>query len=579
MTYWEKYISEEMSAAEKKKAAEGIMDDLTGKKKKKGKKNKSKSEYTEYLKQQLDYKRQKYEDQKKREIEKRKERSQKESEGKARQALSSIKQQIISYKDQDPTAYRKAIENVGSAAAGIGKAAYYALQARRKKKQAEKEASRQPEKKEPGKPGRPKAEGGDVQAVNVSDVTPKNKVRNAFALSGTPERKKLVPSTKRLPPASKKIGPAGGTPYQTPPAPDRETGMRLGQRARRNPALKSALIKSRMEEYSNWKEEFIFEVDDKMNKVEKKKVIDIMTGKNNIELNPSVMEDHKEIASGKKKDDEGYMANVELDQMERAIKSLRKKLKRSDTQLPAWVQSKITRAADYIDTASEYMQSDEGISEEVDKKKLLVMLMLKAADNAKRRKNSQLINGIIGEDNLNEFAPLVAAVGRAALGTAAKQGVKAAVASTVKDIAKEKIKRGVQSSLERAGQRVQSSGSTGSGIAPSEGGATAYMKALSNIVGEEVEISEGKKSEMKCNKPKAQAHGSGETGKSHVVKACEGGEEKLIRFGQLGVKGSPKKAGESEAYASRRNRFKTRHAKNIAKGKMSAAYWANKVKW
>ena len=90
---------------------------------------------------------------------------------------------------------------------------------------------------------------------------------------------------------------------------------------------------------------------------------------------------------------------------------------------------------------------------------------------------------------------------------------------------------------------------------------------------------EAKKSEMPCNKPKAQAHGSGETGKSHVVKACDGGEEKLIRFGQLGVKGSPKKEGESEEYASRRNRFKTRHAKNIARGKMSAAYWANKVKW
>ena len=573
MTYWEKYISEEMTAAQKKKAAEKVMDDLGGKKKKKGKKNKSKSEYTEYLKQQLDYKRQKYEYQKKREIEKRKERSQKESEGKSRQALSSIKQQTISYKDQDPTAYRKAIENVGSAAAGIGKAAYYALQARRKKKQAEKEQSKQPEKKEPGKPGRPKAEGGNVQ---VADVTPKKKERNVAALSGTPERKKLVPSAKRLPPASKKIGPAGGTPYQTPPAPDRETGMRLGQRARRNPALKSALIKSRMEEYSNWKEEFIFEVDDKMNKVEKKKVIDIMTGKNNIELNPSVMEDHKEIASGKKKDDEGYMANVELDQMERAIKSLRKKLKRSDTQLPAWVQSKITRAADYVDTASEYMQSEEGLSEEIDKKKLLIMLMLKAADNAKRRKNSQLINGIIGEDNINEIAPVIAALGRAALGTAARQGAKAAVASEIKDIAKEKIKRGVQSSLLRAGQKVNSGGAT---VSPEEGGASAYMKALTNIVGEEVEISEGKKSEMKCNKPKAQAHGSGETGKSHVVKACEGGEEKLIRFGQLGVKGSPKKEGESEAYASRRNRFKTRHAKNIARGKMSAAYWANKVKW
>jgi hypothetical protein len=87
------------------------------------------------------------------------------------------------------------------------------------------------------------------------------------------------------------------------------------------------------------------------------------------------------------------------------------------------------------------------------------------------------------------------------------------------------------------------------------------------------------KGSMKCNKPKAQSHGSGEQGKSHVVKACEGGEERIIRFGQKGVKGSPKKEGESEAYANRRKRFKTRHAKNIAKGKMSAAYWADRVKW
>lgn len=98
-------------------------------------------------------------------------------------------------------------------------------------------------------------------------------------------------------------------------------------------------------------------------------------------------------------------------------------------------------------------------------------------------------------------------------------------------------------------------------------------------IGEEVELEESEKSEMSCNKPKAEAHGSGETGKSHVVKACSGGKEKLIRFGQLGVKGSPKKKGESKEYASRRHRFQTRHAKNIAKGKMSAAYWANKVKW
>lgn len=67
--------------------------------------------------------------------------------------------------------------------------------------------------------------------------------------------------------------------------------------------------------------------------------------------------------------------------------------------------------------------------------------------------------------------------------------------------------------------------------------------------------------------------------KSHVVVAKSGDQTKLIRFGQQGVSGSPKKEGESESYANRRKSFQARHAKNISKGKMSAAYWANKVKW
>lgn len=67
--------------------------------------------------------------------------------------------------------------------------------------------------------------------------------------------------------------------------------------------------------------------------------------------------------------------------------------------------------------------------------------------------------------------------------------------------------------------------------------------------------------------------------KSHVVVAKSGDEVKTIRFGQQGVSGSPKKEGESESYAARRRSFKARHASNIAKGKMSAAYWADKVKW
>lgn len=67
--------------------------------------------------------------------------------------------------------------------------------------------------------------------------------------------------------------------------------------------------------------------------------------------------------------------------------------------------------------------------------------------------------------------------------------------------------------------------------------------------------------------------------KSHIVVAKEGDKVKTIRFGQQGVSGSPRKAGESAAYRKRREAFKARHRANISKGKMSAAYWADKVKW
>jgi hypothetical protein len=78
-----------------------------------------------------------------------------------------------------------------------------------------------------------------------------------------------------------------------------------------------------------------------------------------------IHEDHKEVASGKQTDDEGYMARNELDSIENAVKNLRKSIKSGNQQLPAWVQSKITKAADYIDTAAEYLQSDEKVEEEV----------------------------------------------------------------------------------------------------------------------------------------------------------------------------------------------------------------------
>ena len=71
------------------------------------------------------------------------------------------------------------------------------------------------------------------------------------------------------------------------------------------------------------------------------------------------------------------------------------------------------------------------------------------------------------------------------------------------------------------------------------------------------------------NKPKATPN---HPTKSHVVVAKEGDQVKTIRFGQQGVQGSPDGTARNEA-------FKARHAKNIAKGKMSAAYWSNKIKW
>jgi len=79
------------------------------------------------------------------------------------------------------------------------------------------------------------------------------------------------------------------------------------------------------------------------------------------------------------------------------------------------------------------------------------------------------------------------------------------------------------------------------------------------------------------NKPKRTP---GHPKKSHVVVAKVGDKTKVIRFGEQGASTAGKpKAGESEKMKKKRASFKARHARNISKGKMSAAYWADKVKW
>lgn len=90
-------------------------------------------------------------------------------------------------------------------------------------------------------------------------------------------------------------------------------------------------------------------------------------------------------------------------------------------------------------------------------------------------------------------------------------------------------------------------------------------------------VNRGKETFSGYNKPKRTPD---HPKKSHAVLAKEGDKIKLIRFGEKGAEtaGKPKK-GESDKMKAKRKSFKARHGKNIAKGKMSAAYWANKVKW
>jgi hypothetical protein len=247
---------------------------------------------------------------------------------------------------------------------------------------------------------------------------------------------------------------------------------------------------SQTESYSNWREEFIFEIDDPtVTNNQPEKIIDVSKKKNKIEINPKLSEQKQHLREF----------------------------------LPA----------------------------------LLAALEIGGAETA------------------GALAARSAAAG-------AGESVASSLGSKVSDVLKGKAGDAIKDKLtsKKDQNKSSSSDSIWTGLVPEKQIAKEGFSDWRTEMG--VKIEESKKVDkdsMKCNKPKAQAIGDSLTGKSHVVKACEGGTEKIIRFGQRGVKGSPKKEGESKAYASRRHRFQTRHAKNIAKGKMSAAYWANRVKW
>ena len=263
-------------------------------------------------------------------------------------------------------------------------------------------------------------------------------------------------------------------------------------------------------------------------------------------------------------DHEYSMARSEISTIIGAAKRLKKKMGKGEGNLEAWVQSKITKAADYIDTAADYVDSGEIKKESVSIEDANGNHYVQFIDIVKPQslKPSRGIGSrLVGESIIDDVT--IKQPGLAGQPTERLKKLQQANPGASGKIQNELDRRPTRVSLPLAKKEDKK-----------EVQVSHYnMKTFGRF------MTEAKKSEMKCNSPKSEPVGDSLTGKSHVVKACENGKEKLIRFGQRGVKGSPKKEGESKAYASRRNRFQTRHAKNIAKGKMSAAFWSNKVKW
>lgn len=289
------------------------------------KKSKSAKKYRKYQQDTLDYKKERLRWQQGQSLENDKKRRQKEQEDRITGPLRDIKTQTISSKDPDSTAGSKLVGNAASLVGGVAKAGATALFYNIKKR---KEAKR----KKQIEAGTQKAQEKDAE-MEASRKQP------------------------RLPPA----------------------GRTLGQRARANKSIRQKEISNRMpkkpydfkqskfdkttnEEYSCWREEFLCELGDirrgKKEKDKNDRTVNVMTGTNKITLFPTMTEEV---------DNEGGMSRNELSTIERAIKSLRKKIKSNDQQLPAWVQSKISKASDYIDSVADYMMGEtEPVNESQD---------------------------------------------------------------------------------------------------------------------------------------------------------------------------------------------------------------------
>jgi len=267
MRTW-KEIIKEATARETRKAGEAALKEIQAENKK-DKKTKDESAYTKYLNKQHKFKVKKYEEQKKAQIEKLRQKGVQQHVDKAKASISGIKTQQISDKEGDATAYSKAIGNVGSAATGVAGATYHGVRAGLAKLSAAKKAAevkaKQIEKKQQKPGGRPSAPAPATPGTGAPKPTGpvRPSIGNVTGPASNPKRPN--PPAKPTGPVRPSIGNVTGPASN----PKRPRGMRT-------------------EEYSNWREEFLYEVDiEKTNTKEKKKdIIDVMKGKNKIELNP-----------------------------------------------------------------------------------------------------------------------------------------------------------------------------------------------------------------------------------------------------------------------------------------------------
>ena len=269
MRTWKEVIKE-ATAAEIRRAGEAALRDER-KKNKEEKTTKGKSSYQEYLEKQLAFKKEKYEAQKAAQSKRIQQGKVQKPLEAAKQSLANIKTTPISSKGGEGTAYSDLIGNVGSAAVGVGGAAFHGIRALAAKRKADKEAKAAKEKEK--------------------------------------QQEKRERKTTGRPPKNPPGGGGSGGPTQPGGGPTPPTRSALGPFATAGLLRKSNSLPRKQyigntanikEKYSNWKEELLIEVDEK-DKGKKEKIINVMKGKNTIIINPDEKKVNEESAAWQRK--------------------------------------------------------------------------------------------------------------------------------------------------------------------------------------------------------------------------------------------------------------------------------------